>query len=625
MSGVFRRTKADACRPDGSTLFARRWVHTESFVMSEEERIFYNKLNEYLADGFALARRQGSKGNSLGFVMTIFQKIAASSFAAIHRTLRRRLLALTVQEGLMHDENLDIDQREAAFKEARELIRHEFRLGYDRLAEMKIDSIVSDVKRKVLKAVGQDELAVASDESSSESDTFGIENAATTAVKFALPEERARIKSLLTQFPSHTETKVRKLLEALGTLWRHDPSERVVVFATYLGSVEMLETEIERIYPGQGIVVLKGGDHGAKVAAERRFRRADGPKVLLTTAAGREGINLQFARILFNFDLPWNPMDVEQRIGRIHRYGQKHTAQVYNLVLSDTIEGKIFLLLNDKLRQIAQTLGKADEYGNVVEDFRAQILGQLSERLSYERLYSQAIGDPALKRTNKEIEAAMSNASEAGRVVSELFQDLDRFDLNDYRPLADISGSMNKIIEFVRAAAEQEGKTLVQEDSDVFAIVTPVGDREVTLTSDRQVSLEHDNLGLLGLDNEVVVKYVERYRSLDPSELGIRVRSNDEGSGVLSLWHVETNSSDGVTEAQVLALAVDGTGRRMPGWERKVDHLYNLRPYTGNTAPQEWLLREVLESMLVRELMHRGLVKETRDYTADMIGWVEIE
>ncbi len=137
---VFRRTKADACRPDGSTLFARRWVHTESFVMSEEERIFYNKLNEYLADGFALARRQGSKGNSLGFVITIFQKIAASSFAAIHRTLRRRLLALTVQEGLMHDENLDIDQREAAFKEARELIRHEFRLGYDRLAEMEIVS-----------------------------------------------------------------------------------------------------------------------------------------------------------------------------------------------------------------------------------------------------------------------------------------------------------------------------------------------------------------------------------------------------------------------------------------------------------------------------------------------------
>ena len=97
-------------------------------------------------------------------------------------------------------------------------------------------------------------------------------------------------------------------------------------------------------------MVLHGGDHGAKLAAERKFRLKDGPCVLVCTAAGREGLNLQFARILFNFDLPWNPMDVEQRIGRIHRYGQSHTAQVYNLVLSDTIEGRFFLLLDEKLK-----------------------------------------------------------------------------------------------------------------------------------------------------------------------------------------------------------------------------------------------------------------------------------
>ena len=102
---------------------------------------------------------------------------------------------------------------------------------------------------------------------------------------------------------------------------------------------------------------------------------------MICTAAGREGINLQHARILFNFDLPWNPMDMEQRIGRIHRYGQKDTAQVYNLVLSDTIEGKIFMLLDDKLKEIAKTVGKLDERGEVAEDLRSQILGQLKERL----------------------------------------------------------------------------------------------------------------------------------------------------------------------------------------------------------------------------------------------------
>jgi superfamily II DNA or RNA helicase len=398
-SVVYRRTKADACRPDGSTLFAPRWVHTESFVMSDDERRFYNELNVYLMDGFALAKKQGNKGRALGFVMTIFQKIAASSFAAVHRTLRRRMIALTVQEGLMHDTNLDIDSRDAAFAEARKLIRREFNLGDDRLADVEAERILADMKRRLLKSMDEEELAVASSEFSSETVTTNAEDAVIGSVALALPEERVRIRALLERFPCGTETKVKKLIGALGTLWRQDQNEKVVIFATYLGSVEMLGEEIDKAYPGQGVVVLKGGDHGSKVAAERRFKQPSGPKVLICTAAGREGINLQHARVLFNFDLPWNPMDLEQRIGRIHRYGQRHTAQVYNLVLSDTIEGKIFLLLTDKLIEIAKTLGKVDEHGEVAENLRTQILGQLSERLNYESLYSQALNDPELKRT----------------------------------------------------------------------------------------------------------------------------------------------------------------------------------------------------------------------------------
>src|SRR5207245_7231759 len=141
-------------------------------------------------------------------------------------------------------------------------------------------------------------------------------------------------------------------------------------------SVETLRAAIAQQFPGKGAEVIKGGDHGAKIAAEKRLRRPDGPRVLICTAAGREGINLQFARVLFNHDLPWNPMDIEQRIGRIHRYGQAHTAQVYNLVSADTIEGKIFLMLEGKLLEIAKALGKVDELGQVTEDLRGQILGQ---------------------------------------------------------------------------------------------------------------------------------------------------------------------------------------------------------------------------------------------------------
>src|SRR5208282_1956083 len=108
---IFRRTKADACKPDGTQLFARRWVHTESFLMRLEERHFYEKLREYLEDGFDLAKRQGNQGRGLGFLMAIFQKIAASSFAAVGRTLRRRLLMLTISEGIIRDRELDIEGR----------------------------------------------------------------------------------------------------------------------------------------------------------------------------------------------------------------------------------------------------------------------------------------------------------------------------------------------------------------------------------------------------------------------------------------------------------------------------------------------------------------------------------
>jgi superfamily II DNA or RNA helicase len=622
---IFRRTKADACRPDGSTLFARRWVHTESFVMSDPEREFYNALQVYLMDGFALAKRQGNKGRALGFVMTIFQKIAASSFAAVHRTLRRRLIALAVQEGLLHDGNLEIDARDAAFDEAKALIRREFGLGDDRMASFEADRILNDLKRRLLKRMSEEELDLASSEYSSESVTTYAEDAAVNAVELALPEERLRIRELLEKFPKPVETKVEKLIHALGTLWRQDADERVVVFATYLGSVEMLGEEIEKAYPGQGVVVLKGGDHGSKLAAEKRFKQANGPKVMICTAAGREGINLQHARVLFNFDLPWNPMDLEQRIGRIHRYGQRHTAQVYNLVLSDTIEGKIFLLLNDKLTEIAKALGKLDERGEVAEDLRTQILGQLSERLNYESLYTQAVNDPELKRTRLELEAALTNASEARNVVFELFQDLDRFSLDDYQQFSDTTEGMGEIVRFLRAAVEEDGNSLA-EAGDGMLVVTNAGSGQpdARLTTSREQSLARSDIELLGLDHRLVVEYMSRYRALPAQEVGVRVSAVDHRTGVLSLWHVTTQGDRGEIRTTILPLAVDHHGQRIPAWDRQIDALFQRPHATGDTRPPADLMARVLEPMIQRELLHRGIIGEKRGYDAKLIGWIEV-
>lgn len=623
---MYRRTKADACKPDGEPLFARRWVHTESFLMQLEERYFYDKLREYLEDGFDLAKRKGSQGRALGFLMAIFQKIAASSFAAVRRTLKRRLLMLTLKEALLRDRELDIENRERLYEEALDLIHLEWGLGRDSVGRSEAERIMADLKFRLARKLDDETLEMATDPYGTEFAASHAEDIASAVVDLHLPEERLRIGELLEAFPPSRETKVQKLLDGLGTLWRQDPNEKVVIFATYLGTVDLIAREIEEAYPGQGVVVLRGGDHGAKAAAERRFRMKDGPRVLVCTAAGREGINLQFARILFNFDLPWNPMDMEQRIGRIHRYGQAHTAQVYNLVLSDTIEGRIFLLLDDKLTEIARTLGKVDDQGNVAEDLRAQILGQLSERLNYDRVYQEALSDPSLQRTTVELEAALSNAREAREVVFDLFQDLDGFSLDEYQPFSDVSTGLERIAQFIASSLPDRNQRLANIDDQTYDLTAADGSRKLRFTIDRDVATSQEGYELLGLDHPLVQEELGRWRGLPPEQLGLSVSSDDIGQTLLSFWMVECAVANGERRTTVQAIAVQPDGTRLPAVERQ-SALYLQLPVTTPVLTAEERLEvftNVVEPTLQRELKHKGMATGDGSYSAELIGYIEI-
>ena len=623
---MFRRTKADACQPDGTPLFARRWVHTESFVMGSDERLFYERLREYLEDGFDLARRQGNQGRALGFLMAIFQKIAASSFAAVRRTLKRRLLMLTLHEALLRDKELDIEGRERLIDEARELIHDEFALPRDSVGRSEVDRVVADLKYRLVKRLDEEALELASDPYAGEFTAVHAEEAASAVVELHLPEERLRIGDLLKVFPAQRETKAQKLLDGLGTLWRQNPSEKIVVFATYLGTVELIARAVEQAFPGQGVAVLRGGDHGAKLAAERRFRQKDGPRVLVCTAAGREGINLQFARVLFNFDLPWNPMDIEQRIGRIHRYGQRDTAQVYNLVLSDTIEGRIFLLLDDKLTEIARAVGKVDDKGNVAEDLRAQVLGQLSERLNYDRLYQEALSDPELERTQVELEAALTNSREARQVVFDLFQDLDGFSLDDYKPFSDVSSSLDRLVRFMSAAVADRQRRLLKVNETTFDLLAADGSRMARFTLDRDAAASGDDLELMGLDHPLVQEELGRWRAVPPEEIGFAVEADVSEPVLLSLWMVEASAGNGGRRVLVQPIAVKLDGTRCPPVERQFEKYLRGpvgRPMLSSEERFE-LFDSAVEPTLQRELRHRGTADGGGSYSAELIGYIEI-
>ena len=627
---VIRRTKADACAQDGSPLFVRRTVHTQGFELTDQEKELYDALLNYLQDGYNLAAQQGNKGRALGFVMTVFQKIAASSFAAIRSTLQRRLLMLTIQEGIERDELLDVDGRNRVLAEARQIIHEIYAIPHDAVGNAQTEQILADAKYQLLKK-RKEALSFASaaeSYSDSELEAGSGEESAALLVVLALPEERQRIQALLAQFPDDIESKTAMLVHALRQIWQQNPDEKVVIFATYLGTVEAIRKQLDQVFPAAGVDVLKGGDHGAKTAAQKRFRRKDGPKVLVCTAAGREGINLQFARILFNYDLPWNPMDLEQRIGRIHRYGQESTAQVYNLVATDTIEGQIYLLLEEKLNDIAKTLGKVDEQGQIAEDLRTQVLGQLGSTLSYDRLYQEAIRDPTLQRTRQELEVAMTNANLARQVVFELFQELDRFNLGDYQKFDDAGRGMQRLVGFIARAARLKGERFDQDSATGWRLARD-GEPEMVFTTDRDAALQEETLQLVGLEHPVVQLFLRTHAATGPGKRALAGKLNGlTGSGVLTFWKVSTHGRDGQASHHIVRIAMNTEGERAPWLERLGDKMLAMEP--SSTSPEQWQALAItnkprLQALLHRELNYSGIISEGISYSATPLAVVGVE
>ena len=242
------------------------------------------------------------------------------------------------------------------------------------------------------------------------------------------------MRELITLVPEGTDRKFDRLLSVISHLRSMNEGERFIIFTQYRETLEFLRIELAKIFGDDRIATIKGGPLDDKIEAAERFWDENGAKFLISTSAGGEGINLQCARILFNYDLPWNPMAVEQRIGRIHRYGQKEVSQVYNLVGQDTVEERIYHLLDGKLLSVAQAIGKTDpQTGEPLEDFRLDILGFLGSNPNYQQLFKQALVDRDYQRTEHQLEEMMRQAQEARTALAELSQDLTHFNLEHYR------------------------------------------------------------------------------------------------------------------------------------------------------------------------------------------------
>ena len=540
---MIRRIKREVTDAEGHPIFMRRQVHTQVFTMAHRERVFYDQLTEYLREGYGAAgigeAKTTSSQRAIGFVMATFQKIMASSPRAIRQALRRRLLVLLARQQMALEERV-ARRADTTTAEKIQGLEQEMRAlaiqivsippGVAQWAEA--GAHVAQLKQRLAHKMAEEETAWALD-----GDEEGGE---VVYADTEIPGEASRIRDLIKLVPDGTDRKFDTLVRAVEDLRRINPKEKIIIFTQYRETLEYLREELGKVYGSEKMVTVKGGPLADKIAAVEGFWEPDGAQFLISTSAGGEGINLQCARILFNYDLPWNPMAVEQRIGRIHRYGQQDTAQVYSLVAEDTVEQRIYALLEQKLLEIARTIGKVDPVtGQATEDFRSEILGFLGASPNYQDLYKKALIDRDYNRTEREMAEAMERARRASEALRSLAQDLEGFNLAHYTALRG-KFTLEDLRDFCLVALPRLGGAILP-DGEFYRIEVPsrlqsyrrVERSYRNVSFDRKLAMRRRQAGLMGIGHPFIdALFAELQRDDAP---GAVTCLDDWGSGGPSL------------------------------------------------------------------------------------------
>jgi len=523
---MFRRTKKEATDANGNPIFMRRNVHTQKFQLSLREQRFYDRLTDYLREGYNAAGvgqdKTTSQQRAVGFVMATFQKIMSSSPRAIKQSLRRRLVSLYARKQMALE---NISQGKSIFSEtSSKILRYQDRMrkvvtdlltyGKGGIDYTEADAYIANLKQRLKKRPKfEEEVTYWALDALETSDEI-IEAEAN------IPDEEDKVKELIDLVYEEADRKFETLIRAIEQIRRENKTEKMIIFTQYLETLFFLQEELGKFYPPEKITTVKGGPLEEKIAACESFWDENGAQFLISTSAGGEGINLQVCRILFNYDLPWNPMAVEQRIGRIHRYGQTETAQVYNLVAEETIEEKVYGILEQKLFEIAHAIGKLDPVtGEVTEDFRSDILGFLASSTNYNDLYKEALVNRDYQRTEREIAEAIAKAQKASAALHQLTQDLSTFNLEYYRELQG-KFTLNDLRYFTEKAILRLGGSFIPS-GDLISINVPpvlkkhtqVATRYENATFSRKIATRKKNVDLLGIGHPLIDALINYYKT----------------------------------------------------------------------------------------------------------------
>jgi len=486
---ILRTPKLRVTDAEGKVVFKGRMTHPLPFAMYPEEKEFYSAVEDYIRTGYNSIERieDPMHQRAVGFILTTFQKLNASSFHAIKAALEgrlarlgKKLVELPEEEEEDRDERFqgELDEKDVVLKSDREILKDEIK-----------------TLRKLL----------------------------------AIPVTR--------------EKKIDSLRDLLKKIDTETPGAKVLIFTEYRRTQEFLKERLEKWYGANTVVLINGDmplegktavaalspapketpvgtaapqEAESKRRSQRVFREDPSVRFMVSTEAGGEGINLQFYYIVVNYDLPWNPMRYEQRVGRVYRYGQEKVVQIYNLRARDTVEETVRSYFEQRLRVAAQALQQVT--GENPEELIASLNWQLETEIEPDEIYKRALVDGTLnKQTKEEIQAAVRRAQEAFEIATQsLFKDASSYSFDSYQKALASPVSLKDLEGFTLKFLARERRQVQRKDG-FYEFLTPEEMKETGLderyrraTFDRATAIRDSQADFLALGHPFIDAMLRR-------------------------------------------------------------------------------------------------------------------
>lgn len=503
LNGIMgRNIKSEVTDFKGDKLFKGHTIFRHEVEPSLAYHDFNSKLSRFVQEGLASLEGNGKGGyNAVGFLLTSFLKLSASSPEAIRRSLSNRHLNLKNGTTLKNKDKAYDERFEGEFEEkSSEKLKEIFQGEID-----KIESLM-----------------------------LGLED---------LDDPKLEELDMIMDVENITD----------------DTSKRLLIFTEYRGTQDLIKRHLESKF-GEGSVLLINGsmDVSEKRKSVRYFEKRK--RFLVSTEAGGEGLDLhRNCHLMVNYDIPWNPMRMHQRTGRLDRYGQKNKVHVHYIVVKGTIDEKIQLFLEDKMDRITRALGnlKGDDQSDLIQD----VLGDVNlSRDSISRMY---LNDNDAKA---ELEKSIDKAVEIFWEQESVFKGIKGFNIDEFGGVSS-KYSLEELEDLIRMYLASRGRRLIKEDDDIvhFELPDEIKDLKVfhgrrltnsnirgTFNRKRADKEDDRNIELLGTGNEYIDAMIDRSIKSDisgnvlASIISVDPKSELAGKkGLIASFMVSTSNQKG--------------------------------------------------------------------------------